>query len=558
MASSGIAQAAGPASAPAGSAPAGPAAGSAGTDAIKKLPGKTFDSPADRTVTSPVPGEQAGQAAPAQGGTGTRKLSAVIGVGLHATVSSAHGIDLETKLFPTDTSNLAVTIAWGDGTTSTFNTTVGGGGNDTRITKHKYATVGVFDIKVTAKDASQGVQGSNQVTVGTLGAEFTPHTPTRVLDTRSGVGAAAAKVGARSTVALKIDGAAQIPVGAYAVVLNVTVTNADGPGHISVQPTKSSAENATTSNLNFTAGQTVPNLVVATVGNDGYVYLFNAGWQSVDLLADVTGYFTPQTASGYKSVTQSRVVDTRSGLGTAQGPVAGQSGFDVAIAGRNGVPYGVTAVALNLTVTNPQDAGHLTAYPSGQAAPTTSSVNFTAGQTVANAVIVPVSADGKISIRNGSWHPADVILDVVGYYTPTSRSALVPVGVPVRLLDTRVPDGNRPAAPVPARGYFVLGMEGDTTTPEVDGWVLNTTVTNTKGPGFLSVDPDPNYWSNYQNGNAVVPNRPVSSTLNWTAGATVPNVAQTSGGKGGIVDFWNQGWESADLLVDLLGYYESN
>ncbi len=102
-----------------------------------------------------------------------------------------------------------------------------------------------------------------------------------------------------------------------------------------------------------------------------------------------------------------------------------------------------------------------------------------------------------------------------------------------------------------------MRLESDTTTPRVDGWVLNTTITNTTGPGFLSVAPDPNFWSAYLNGTAVTPQRPGSSTLNWTAGATVPNVAQTPGGKGGIVDIWNQSGQNADFIVDLLGYYQT-
>ncbi|KJY25937.1 hypothetical protein VR46_40785, partial [Streptomyces sp. NRRL S-444] len=56
-----------------------------------------------------------------------------------------------------------------------------------------------------------------------------------------------------------------------------------------------------------------------------------------------------------------------------------------------------------VTVTNPREAGHLTVFPAGQAAPSTSSLNYTAGQTIANSVIVPVGADGKINIRNGAW-----------------------------------------------------------------------------------------------------------------------------------------------------------
>ncbi|WP_143685596.1 PKD domain-containing protein [Streptomyces sp. 1331.2] len=571
----GVAQASGPA--PAAPTGQGAAAGGtvAGTDAARKLPGKNFSSPADRTVLAPKSGERAGVAAPApgaksaqgvqgsreaqgtQGAQGAQSAANSITIGLYATTVNAHGVDLQTIVIPSINSTLDVTISWGDGTSDTFSATLNGFASDLRNTRHTYAAVGSYDIKVTAKDAANAVEAVNQVQFVTAGAEFTPHTPTRLLDSRAGIGTAQGQVAARGTVALKVAGAGKVPAGVSAVVLNVTVTNTTGPGHVSVQPAKDLAETAETSNLNYVAGQTVPNLVVAAVSADGYVYLFNAGWQPVDLIADVTGYFAPSTASGYQSVPQVRAVDTRAGIGVSQGQLDGQSSLDVQIAGTNRVPQGITAVALNLTATNPQQDGHLTAYPSGQAAPTTSNLNFTADQTVANAVIVPVGPDGRITVRNGSWRPTDVVVDVVGYYTPDSRSALVSARVPFRIIDSRKDSWGRTAGPIPARGFLALSLEGDVTTPEVDGWVLNTTVTNTSGPGFLSVDPDPNLWSAYKNGTADIPQRPVSSTLNWTAGATVPNVAQTSGGKGGIVDLWNQGWQDIDLMVDLLGYYES-
>ncbi|MFI2606574.1 hypothetical protein [Kitasatospora sp. NPDC018619] len=531
-----------------------PAASVAGIDAAKKLPGKTFSSSAEHTVAAPKAGEPAVAAAPAQGATprdAPAVQSAAVGIDLQADAYSAHGFQLQTKLTSADNSQVSLTVNWGDGASTTYPAL----GNSTSHDLHTYAAVGAYTITVTVKRGTD--VATNQVQVVTAGAEFTPHAPARLLDTRAGIGAAKAQVPARGTVALKVGGAAGIPADAAAVVLNVTVTNTAGSGHISVAPTQDLAENATTSSLNFVPGQTVPNLVVASVGPDGYVYLFNSDWAPVDLLADVTGYFTNTTASGYTSVPQTRIVDSRAGLGTAQGQVPATSSFDVAVAGRNGVPAGVTAVALNLTVTNPQADGHLIAFPTGQAVPSTSNVNFTAGQTVANAVIVPVGQDGKVSVRNGSWLPADVVVDVVGYYSPASRSALVPLVVPERVLDTRETTPERVGAPLAGRSFFALGMEGDTTSPQVEGWVLNTTVTNTAGDGFLSVDSDPNYWSAYKNGTATVPPRPVSSTLNWTAGSTVPNLAQAPGGKGGIIDFWNQSWSNADLLVDLLGFYQS-
>ncbi|WP_188298473.1 hypothetical protein [Streptomyces sp. CBMA156] len=538
---SGTAQASGP-----GAKPAATTAG--GAAPAQELQGRTFSSPAERTVVTSEPGAQA-----PSGAQSSQHLVAF----LTAMSAGAYSADLQSYVGVTENATVDVTVAWGDGTTDTYSSAVSSAASDMHRARHQYAALGTYQIKITAKDAANGIEAVNQIDFVTAGSEFTPHAPTRLLDTRSGIGAPAAKVPARGTVALKIAGNAGIPANATSVALNVTVTNTTGGGHVSAASQKDLAQSTETSNLNYDAGQTVPNLVVSYIGADGYVYLFNGGWQPVDLLADVTGYFAPVTAGGYKSVTQTRVVDTREGLGTARGPVAGQSGFDVTVAGRSGVPAGATAVALNLTVTNPQEAGHLIAYPSGQAVPTTSSVNFVAGQTVANAVIVPVGADGRISIRNGSWQPADVVLDVVGYYTPDSRSAFVPARVPLRLVDSRKNSWNRPAGPLHGRDFFAMRLEADTTEPKVDGWVLNTTVTNTGGPGFLSVTPDPNFWSDYQNGTQTVPQRPVSSTLNWTAGATVANVAQTPGGKGGMIDVWNQGWQDTDFMVDLFGYYQS-
>ncbi|MFJ6622952.1 PKD domain-containing protein [Kitasatospora sp. NPDC091335] len=525
---------------------------------MRQLPGRTYSSPAERTVATAKPGVRAGLAAPAQGAQGSQS-SQHFWTSLDAMTWGAHEVDLRTYVSVYEATTVDVTIAWGDGTTDTFSagSSASTSVSDSRVTKHNYAAVGSYQIKVTVKDPASGGEAVNQVDFVTGGSEFTPHAPTRLLDTRSGLGAAQAKVPGRGTVALKVAGTARIPANVATVVLNVTATGSTGSGHVSVASQKDLAEGTETSNLNYAAGQTVPNLVTSYVGKDGYVYLYNAGWEPVDLLADVTGYFSPQTASGYGSVPQTRVVDTRESLGTAKGQVAGQSSFDVAVAGRNGVPGNATAVALNLTVTGPQEAGHLIAYPSGQAAPTTSSVNFTAGQTVANAVIVPVGPDGKISIRNGSWRPTDVVIDVVGYYTPDSRSAFVSGSVSLRLVDSRTNRWGRPAGPLHGRDFYAMRNESDTTTPRVDGWVLNTTVTNTTGPGFLSVTPDPNFWSDYQNGTPAVPQRPVSSTLNWTAGATVANIAQTPGGKGGIVDIWNQGWQDIDFMVDLFGYYQT-
>ncbi|WP_133897801.1 hypothetical protein [Streptomyces sp. KS 21] len=68
-----------------------------------------------------------------------------------------------------------------------------------------------------------------------------------------------------------------------------------------------------------------------------------------------------------------------------------------------------------MTVTDAKDGGHLTVWPSGPPRPNSSSLNWTAGRTVANLVTVPVGADGKVEIANLGWGSAHVIVDLFGH-----------------------------------------------------------------------------------------------------------------------------------------------
>ena len=67
-------------------------------------------------------------------------------------------------------------------------------------------------------------------------------------------------------------------------------------------------------------------------------------------------------------------------------------------------PTGAQLVALNVTVTAPTRAGYLTVYPGGGARPPTSSLNFAAGQTVANMVVARVGAGGTVQLRGQRRH----------------------------------------------------------------------------------------------------------------------------------------------------------
>ncbi len=499
-----------------------------------------FDSPATRSARKTAPAAE-GKAAAAPQAVAT---AASVTVGLHATTTTGKGLELATSVTSSTANQLNISIDWGDNRYSQ-ETAVG---TKTVKTPHTYDRLGTYTIKVTVTDAVTQESSSNDLAVTTEGSAYTPYGPKRLLDTRDGTGAPQAKVAPYTSSRVQIGGNGGIPAGVTAVVLNVTVTNTTSGGHITAFA--EGDEKPTTSNLNFAPGQSVPNLVIVPVGANGYVDLYNGGWESVDLIADVTGYFTQSDSNGYTPMAPVRSVDTRSGLGTAKGQVPGYGSFSTQIAGINGVSPNAKAVALNVTVTNPKSDGHLTVYPSGQAVPKASNVNFTTGQTVANAVIVPIGSDGRITVRNGGWYGADVIVDVVGYYSPESANSYLPVK-PARLVDTRTWEG-----PLEGRGYIAHYLASG--RPHTKGFALNTTVTNTKDTGFLSVAPDPYTREEYENGTAGWPATPTSSTLNWTAGKTVPNLVQASTGWTGVIDYWNQSDGDADLIVDLFGVYLDN
>ncbi|MFF8260158.1 hypothetical protein [Streptomyces virginiae] len=244
------------------------------------------------------------------------------------------------------------------------------------------------------------------------GSGLNPVTPSRFLDTRDGTGVTKQRVGPGGVVTLQVAGVKGVPAsGVTAVVMNVTAVQPTEAGHVTVYPNGQAAPGV--SNLNFTPGQIVPNLVTVPVVNGKVDLRNNSG--SVDLIADVTGYYAAQ-GSAFSAGAPVRLLDTRDGTGARAGAVGGGGIVSLQVAGVEGVPLtGVTAVVLNVTVTNPSQAGHLIVHPHGTGRPNVSNLNYTAGQTVSNLVVVPV-VDGRVTFFNNSG-AVDVIADLNGYFT---------------------------------------------------------------------------------------------------------------------------------------------
>jgi len=393
-----------------------------------------------------------------------------------------------------------------------------------------------------------GSISSVQVQTSTTAFGFTPVAPARLLDTRVGLGAPKAPVAPAGTVHLPVLGAGGVPTsGVSAVALNVTATGSTAAGYITTYPGGTTAPNA--SNLNFTAGATVANLVVVPVGADGTVSLFNGSVGTTDLVADVTGYYLAgalTTPGAFAPLAPARLLDTRAGLGAPMAPVAPSGTVHLAVLSHGGVPAsGVSAVVLNVTATGPTAAGYITAYPGGTTRPTASNLNFAPGATVANVVVVPVGADGTVSLFNGSVGATDLVADVAGYFVAgasTTTGAFAALA-PARLLDTRAGIG-APAGPVAPGGTVHLAVRGAGAVPAtgVLAVVLNVTVTQSTAAGAVTA---------FAGGTSM----PATANLDYSAGATVVNLVVVPVGADGTVSLFNSSSGTTQLIADVAGYF---
>jgi PKD repeat protein len=422
------------------------------------------------------------------------------------------------------------TFDFGDGKTETVTG---------EVAQHLYEHPGTYQVRATVTDAG-GSTATTTTSFDTLGSGYVKHGPTRFLDTRSGVGAPSQKVAPYSTVRLAIGGRLGVPTGVTAVAMNLTVTNPTVDGYLTAHP--SGKARPTASVVDFKAGGTVPGLTTVAVG-DGHVDLYNGSPGTIDLIADVTGYFAKTTtAKGFTPIDPSRLLDTRDGQGmVSPRPVVAGETFTQRVAGHytGSVPGHAAAALFTVTVVDPRAPGHLTVYPSGTANPQTSSLNYSAGQTITNSVIAPIGSDGNITLYANAT--TNVVIDVIGYFSDFGKSYLVPVS-PVRAVDTRSGTGG-PAGALPGRSntLYPLGQGAPTLDFGPTAVIFNAKVVNPLRDGYLTASHrDPEYFE------------PTTATLNFTPGAVTNNLAVT---QTLVAGFYNGSDGHLDLVVDVTGYF---
>ena len=428
--------------------------------------------------------------------------------------------------------NYTFTGASGDAGVHTFSLTLNTGGTQS----------------VTATDTvTSSITGSQSgiVVQGATPGTYHPLTPARLLDSRINLGITG-KLSALTPASFLVWGRGGVPSNAMAVTGNLTVVNETSGWAVFLGPASNSSP--TSSTINFSAGQVVANGVTVALSPTGYLwatYLSTSG-QTTDLVFDVTGYFTPDTTGAYyHQISPVRLLDTRINLGIV-GHLPANTPESFQVTNLATIPSNANAVTGNLTVTGSTAGWAVFLGPTAVTSPTSSTINFTAGQIVANGVTVQLSNLGYLwaTYISTTGQTTDLVFDVTGYFVQgdTTGYRYVPVA-PARVLDTRYGIGLSGAKPpyvpqtfpvwgqggVPSAAYGVTGNL--TITDETSGWAVFL------GPTGVS--------------------SPTSSTINFTTGQIVANGVTVGLSPTGTLSatYIASSGNTTDLVFDVTGYF---
>jgi hypothetical protein len=393
---------------------------------------------------------------------------------------------------------------------------------------------GVYVASVTAVDSNSTVSPpgiSNEVLNkgAVTGDSFMPVPTLRLLDTRP------TPIAAGIIQNLTVTGVGGVPENATAVALNVTAVNPLGDGHLRVFPAGTPLPN--TSVLNFAGGQSTPNQVLTKVGVNGQVSIY-AG-NTTDVLVEILGYFIEDAL---KDQYTPLAVPTRLKTVTLPGAVVGNptaSTVKVQLLGQGGFPLAaarVSKAAVNVGSVNPEGAGHLRVFPTGNELPTTSTNNFAASDSRTNLVLVEPGIGGSISVYNASSNPVTITVDSVGYFSATEGFGFKPIN-PVRPIDTRIgaPMASADLLEVPVSGVGQVPSGG-----ELKAVVINVAAVNPSANGGLIVVPTPSAWTFH--------------TLKHPAGKNVANLTIVPVGSDGKIRVINDSPGTTHVIVDIVGY----
>ncbi|MFT5355559.1 MAG: hypothetical protein ACI9KE_002778 [Polyangiales bacterium] len=310
------------------------------------------------------------------------------------------------------------------------------------------------------------------------------------------------------------------PSGATGTWLNLAAVAPAEGGFVTAYP---SGPRPLTSSLNFLAGEVRANASPIAFGTGGGVSFFSPS--EAHLVVDALGAFA-EAGIGFRNTGPRRVLDSRS----EEGPIPAMTEYRVNV----NAPEGAVGVMANLAVIS-EAVGFVTAYDCASPRPETSSVNTGASPVVANMVVSSISG-GELCIWSTS--PAEIIVDVSGYFVPEGELSYQPIS-PARLLDTRVADSlytNRLAD----QQIVEIPIQSLVGAPAgIQSVVVNLTSVDSAGPGYLTAFP-------------CGVDAPLTSNQNYAGGGVVATTAVSTIGGGNLCVLSRS---RTHLIVDLLGVW---
>ena len=404
------------------------------------------------------------------------------------------------------------------------------------------------------------------------GSRFTPVAPCRVLDTRAipggpsplgpGVTRDVQVAGTGATFAAQggVAGGCGVPDGVAAVEVTITSVQSTGAGFVRAWPVGQSEPNATV--LNYSTGRNISNTAAVPLATGGTLDLRirNAG-ATTQIIVDVLGYYDPGFGPGqyFVPVAPCRIADSRVGA-----PYADAEQRDLQVVGTGaafgsqggnavgcGIPADATAVEVTLTAALPGAAGFVRGWPTGQAQPNATVLNFVGAQGATNTASVPIASGGgpNLSVRSFGG-PTHLVVDVQGYWT-TIGASYVPV-TPCRAVDTRTstPLGSVGARPFriggvgegfAQQGGAACGVPEDATAVEVS---------------FTAVGPPTTGFARLWPGDRTEPG---AAALNFGAGQSTTNSGTVALSGNGLIDLIARNYGTGThFLIDVLGYFSPN
>ena len=387
------------------------------------------------------------------------------------------------------------------------------------LTVSLLATVGAITSTISAVSAATAVPAPP--------AAFVSVQPCRLADTRPDGGNGYSRVDPQ-TISVSSLNRCGIPSRSTALAITLTVVDPVADGFLTAWPGDQPLP--TVSNLNFQLGQTRANGTITKIDDLGRLRVYTS--VPAFVVVDVVGAFVAQganvAAGRFVPSTSARLFDSRPNNIVA-------AGASVTIRLPSGVPADVTALALNITVTESTRPGFVTAFPAGTAMPKASVLNLDSfDQTRAAGGIFGVSPQGITLFLSGGGH---VVVDYSGYFTGSSAvpssDGLFSVVDPVRLMDTRQTSPLGVGVPIYPQGGVELAVS------QHGSMAYNVT----------SVDGDAGFIRSYAAGTP----QPDTSTLNPQGqGDIVANFAITQTSNRGL-GYWSQ--PQTNLVVDLQGWF---